>query len=929
LDLSSSNFLSSSIFLIIAPRTTAAGLTSGNSFLNLASNSSGTDTVILGILIVDDTENKIFCFFNSYEIEDIGIYFSKSNYFDIYKGCGCEGLINLEGDLEDEREVGQASEGNPDVESLSDTSKLAEKPSEAGFESEGVGGRMDVSNFALQPIADVYSSFKDGEEVWFMGENGERVRVLGIEKVGYEGRMYDVDVENDVILVERTSEVCEKIQDEGFESGRSLTTPTTPPDYIISNLQNERDVSQAEDESHNSLSLSDTFRLAEKPDKVGFESEGGGDEITSGSEQSREFNEKYGEGEWWIEGNQVCRNQSLVVWSGNSNNGTANGDAGPNMSGGRIRGGFEFDGEGDGINLGETGLNVTNITVSTWVKLSDTQNSRIFAAKYADTRGWGLGINDSANNIVKWFTSTDGGSTNTLDSSTTLSNNVWYHVVGTFNGTTKELYVNGVLDNNISWANTIGYTSSVSGIGYLRSNNVQYFNGTIDEVLIFNRSLSASEISELYQAGAGRFTDLTNASGYIDRQELIEYENIGGTKYYYSNYSIDAVKSGYDILVNSWNVTSEENEMENNFEISTDNPHNIICDSGDLSGTCVINTAHAVVDGDNINGTGSIVIESGGSLWNASGISVVINMTGNVTVESGIRKLSKKIDEYSEDRQGSIDVGVGILVDSDFNGFLKNLKAGLSDRVRTKEKEIDEVLKSDLIDRESKFKEKYEGLVREYNLKKKRLEGDMARKYALKVKSSLRNEVSLEFDKKLEEKFNLEKKRLDKEYKEQLKMHADEVLDKDEVRLRKKLESEFLKRSKVLDVNFRKEQVKIMVAAENVKKKLESERKRELNKLGSQREVLSSQKRNLADTMAKFEVQKKEERKRLHEKMARDFHEKLDSEIVKREKVIRAKLTNEFELKLRKGIQEHEERLNKKKMDLELEIQNKMKSLLN
>lgn len=298
-------------------------------------------------------------------------------------------------------------------------------------------------------------------------------------------------------------------------------------------------------------------------------------------------------------------------------------------------------------------------------------------------------------------------------------------------------------------------------------------------------------------------------------------------------------------------------------------------------------------------------------------------------IESGIKKLSKKIDEYSEDRQGDVDVGVGILVDSDFNGFLKNLKIGLSDRVRTKEKEIDEVLKKDLIRRESKFKEKYEGLVREYNLKKRKLESDMERKYALKVKASLRDEVSLEFDKKLREKFNSEKKRLDREYKGQLRSHANEVLDRDEVALRKRLESEFLRRSRVLDANFRKEQSKIRLDADKMRKKIESERKRGLNQFENRKDALSSQRRDLAGAMTKFELQKKEERRKLHEEMLDEFHKKLDSEIIKREKVIRAKLNNEFELKLKKGIQEHEEMLKKKKMDLELEIQNKMKSLLN
>ena len=66
-DFNSASFSSSSTFLIMVLRATSAGLISGNDFLNLASNSSGTDTVILGIL------------------DSPSIYFNTSNYFNVFK----------------------------------------------------------------------------------------------------------------------------------------------------------------------------------------------------------------------------------------------------------------------------------------------------------------------------------------------------------------------------------------------------------------------------------------------------------------------------------------------------------------------------------------------------------------------------------------------------------------------------------------------------------------------------------------------------------------------------------------------------------------------------------------------------------------------------------------------------------------------------
>ena len=159
------------------------------------------------------------------------------------------------------------------------------------------------------------------------------------------------------------------------------------------------------------------------------------------------------------------------------------------------------------VNLHGNGLNLAKITVAAWVNLSASQASRIFVANYGQstgTQGWGLGISDSTNNVIKWYTSTAAGSNDTLFSSAPLLNNTWYFVVGTFDGTTKRLYINGVPDTSRVWANTIGYNSTSSSLGYLRFNNAQQLNGQLDEVGVYNRALTDTEIASLAAATATR-----------------------------------------------------------------------------------------------------------------------------------------------------------------------------------------------------------------------------------------------------------------------------------------------------------------------------------------------------------------------------------------------------------------------------------------
>lgn len=81
--------------------------------------------------------------------------------------------------------------------------------------------------------------------------------------------------------------------------------------------------------------------------------------------------------------------------------------------------------------------------------------------------------------------------------------NTWQHVVVTVNGNTVTCYLNGVL---VGTANDSGSVVAANPIGYIGRYNAswgEYINGSVDDVRIYNRVLSASEVSQLYNAGIG------------------------------------------------------------------------------------------------------------------------------------------------------------------------------------------------------------------------------------------------------------------------------------------------------------------------------------------------------------------------------------------------------------------------------------------
>jgi hypothetical protein len=88
-------------------------------------------------------------------------------------------------------------------------------------------------------------------------------------------------------------------------------------------------------------------------------------------------------------------------------------------------------------------------------------------------------------------------------STNSFSFNAWHHVAMTWDGDTLNLYVNGDLEGStVVGPKTIAYSAHDLGIGRHPLFSVRGFDGLIDEVEIFDRALSQSEIQAIVDAGS-------------------------------------------------------------------------------------------------------------------------------------------------------------------------------------------------------------------------------------------------------------------------------------------------------------------------------------------------------------------------------------------------------------------------------------------
>lgn len=107
-------------------------------------------------------------------------------------------------------------------------------------------------------------------------------------------------------------------------------------------------------------------------------------------------------------------------------------------------------------------------------------------------------LSASETNVVMF--SLYNGAINPSVTGGTISRNTWYHVAATYNGSIIKLYYNGVLNNTQATTITMGdyNTDTLIGAWPGAINARGKFNGTIDDVQVWNRSLSQEQITALY-----------------------------------------------------------------------------------------------------------------------------------------------------------------------------------------------------------------------------------------------------------------------------------------------------------------------------------------------------------------------------------------------------------------------------------------------
>lgn len=339
----------------------------------------------------------------------------------------------------------------------------------------------------------------------------------------------------------------------------------------------------------------------------------------------------------WASWNETFETGLVSYYSGNVSgstvidhwgayNGTAYGVV--NAENGIIGTGLNFTSTPGYVTVGNNGVNAA-WTISLWANASFTGDAPLILTDPADANIYG----SATSNIWGWNSFTSGTVTEAHD----ITDEVWYHLVVTNDGSGNyNIYRDGSLsaggakaDRNM---NNLTFARRFAGA-------VQQYEGILDEIYIYNRTLVLTEIQGLYNGGSGivyegtqeppdttnpfiNITSPTNGSVPTDNELDIEYHYIEANPdtCWYSNDSYAVNTTLADCDTNITTIT-----WENGY-------HNVTVWINDTSGNG--NSSYVEFT---MNYTAPVVTCNHYSLFNISSSSQIfdVDCNGNIIIGDG------------------------------------------------------------------------------------------------------------------------------------------------------------------------------------------------------------------------------------------------------------------------------------------------------
>ena len=237
---------------------------------------------------------------------------------------------------------------------------------------------------------------------------------------------------------------------------------------------------------------------------------------------------------------------------------------------------LSLDGDKDYMTVpDDPSLNIPNdVTWSAWIRWSITPSTGNNYATIMDksNSNWQSDIrlsHSNNNSSFEW-----GIQEKHILAVTEPQSNLWYHVVGTYDGSVIKLYINGIEEANKDVSDSIEITINDLHIGCEADTQNREFTGDITDIRIYNTALIDTQVAALYNNGINSTGEILDSGG-----NLVSRWDFSEQNYTDSEGSNDGTPNG-DIFIDADEAITEEDLLSIEYDAQNNKLNFGSCDYG-------------------------------------------------------------------------------------------------------------------------------------------------------------------------------------------------------------------------------------------------------------------------------------------------------------------------------------------------------------